>query len=92
MDRYAVASLTSFVLVCPLRQQLVRKLFEDFDGDRDGLVSHKEFEEGYRRGIRHTEPGWYSPLVFCSSNIFGCDTIASPAFFLCPPTSRVYCS
>lgn len=31
-----------------LRQQLVRKLFEDFDGDHDGLVSHKEFKEGYR--------------------------------------------
>ncbi|CAM9168705.1 unnamed protein product [Ectocarpus sp. 12 AP-2014] len=28
---------------------LVRKLFEDFDSDRDGFVSHKDFEEGYRR-------------------------------------------
>ncbi|CAM9685874.1 unnamed protein product, partial [Scytosiphon promiscuus] len=28
---------------------LVRKLFEDFDGDQDGLVSHEEFKEGYRR-------------------------------------------
>lgn len=31
--------------VCP---QLVRGLFEDFDGNRDGVVSHAEFEEGYR--------------------------------------------
>lgn len=31
-----------------LRLQLVRKLFEDFDGDHDGLVSHNEFKEGYR--------------------------------------------
>ncbi|CAM9371488.1 unnamed protein product [Laminaria digitata] len=31
---------------------LVRSLFEDFDGNRDGVVSHAEFEEGYRRWFR----------------------------------------
>lgn len=29
--------------------QLVRRLFEYFDLDHDGIVSRREFEEGYRR-------------------------------------------
>lgn len=38
------------VLFCVF--QLVRGLFEDFDHDRDGTVSHEEFEAGYRRWFR----------------------------------------
>lgn len=36
--------------------KLVRGLFEDFDHDKDGVVSRQEFEAGYNRWFRPLDP------------------------------------